>query len=212
MLAKISAVWESAISQQPDLLAEVFDLMVGPTFDLQHFYWHASASTIKAIMAEFRRRYGDKAMPVANFAQAQELEHYAATGVVVPQRFVEAARSSFGNFETIKARLADTAYTLVSPSELTASEKKNLDTALAAVELVEQIDRAKINVVNFVEKTKLGLWTSGEILLAKKVLDDPALAIEVLIHEFSHSAGPDGDRKFTDRVAALSARIIAALV
>jgi hypothetical protein len=50
--------------------------------------------------------------------------------------------------------------------------------------------------------------------LPRESLELSSLAgtIEVLVHEYCHKTGPDGDKKFHDAIAATMARIIASLV
>jgi hypothetical protein len=215
MLDRTGSCWSQAFSQNESLQEKVFDMLLDSSADLKHFYYRAGSETMQKLAEMFKNKYGDDAIPVLNFAQATEIAHFGARGIVVQEKMVKMLTDAFGSYEKIKEKLSNSAYTMVSPSDLDNIEQQHLTKALRAISIAEpSFDLRKLNVVEFKDGKKLGLRVqdSGEMLLSKSILSDLSKTIEVLIHEYCHSHGPDGDKAFADACANCAARIIAALL
>lgn len=210
---KASMIWRDAISSDPTLIDSMFDLLLDSSIDLKNIGDYIHGESVDKLLACFTAKYGDGALPVENYSQAQELAHFGGRGIVVPQKLVNALANKLGNFDKIKDGLSNTAFTLVSPCDLSTVERKNLENAVAALTLVESsFDPSTLNVACFIDTNKRGLHIEGKLYLSKGILASQAETVMVLIHEYCHKYGKDGERSFTDGCAELASRIIASLV
>jgi hypothetical protein len=130
---------------------------------------------------------------------------------VVNSTLAEVLSKEYGSFEEMKVKLKTKTFKPVSYNQLTNIQRINLETSIKMIEKAEySISLDMIDVVNYKDESMLGQWVNGKIRLAQKVLNKPETTLEVLVHEFCHSFGTDGEKSFHQQTERVFAKIAVA--
>jgi hypothetical protein len=210
----LNNLWRSAVRTREDLIDSYMRMLDGQASDLEGLNnYNASSlpeSLRKRCVEQFKKRHGEQAMPVENLEQAADIEHLGARGVVCPKALLAVLQAELGNLDTMRQKLADMPAKQYSWSELSSAERGNLKRALDAVNPHEPVDLSTVDVCDFRRDDIRGLYRDGRKMLAKKILADRSLTLQVLVHEVSHKYGADGEKGHVAKIESLWAAIVEA--
>ena len=211
-------VWASALRARPDLTKDLMKIIMDEYKDAlgidEYGATYFDETTRKKIAADFRKTFGDDAVPVSTLAESEELDHMGRRGVMVPKAWRALLETIFGKLSEIRANLAKEGHKKYGWNDLTREEQENLAYAINTAHRVEDaITIDKIDVVDFRDEKIDGLWKDDRIFLAKKSLASRSKALLVLVHEFAHliSMAGDGDKDHVSTIESLWSRIVDSL-
>ncbi len=209
---RLVALWRQAMAARPDLIKEFTRMLDDQAEDLAGLEKYSAADLSEEVKAaavkSFQKRYGENALPVSNLAESAEVEHFGAQGVVCPQALCAVLQSSLGTVEQNKEKLSKLPGRQYGWGEMTSEEHENLSSAIALVNTQEPVTLADVDVCDFKVDSFQGLYSDGRLMLAKKVLVDRALTLEVLVHETAHRQGGDGEKAHVARIEKIWAGIV----
>jgi hypothetical protein len=165
--------------------------------------------TVKdSVAAKFTERYGDKVIPVATMADSKDAEHFGVRGVVVNPSMLAILGEKVGTFETVKERVKSEVTTTYSWHDLTDSERDSLSKATTVLNSVIDYDVLSVTTIaDFRSETLEGLYKDGNIIVARKILQDSADTLKLLIHEWCHQNGGDGDKSHVYSIEEIWAKV-----
>lgn len=211
---RLHNIWKTAVSMREDLVDAYMAMLDGQMHDLDgldsYYAGNLPESLRKRCVEQFKARHGEQAMPVENLAQAADIEHLGARGVVCPKSLLAVLQAELGTLETVRQKLADMPAKQYSWNELSSAERGNLQRALDAVNPHEPVDLSTVDVCDFRRDDIRGLYRDGRKMLAKKILADRSLTLQVLVHEVSHKYGADGDKGHVAKIESIWAAIVEA--
>jgi hypothetical protein len=198
---------------------ELFNMLHTDSKDVSGYcmssYLIESAAAIKD---EFVAKYGEDAIPLENNEQVVSIGHLTGSkGIVVPKILREILKKSFGDFEEIKKKLESETVKVYSLDELEPTEKANYTWAVGALNLgLVQMGSDKLGlhsacVCDFNSDLILGQHHENMIRISRSILDNRTLTLRVLIHEFAHEFGGDGEKSHVSNIEKIWQHIIAAL-
>lgn len=172
------------------------------------FTYSQPEDLVASMVSEFKGTYGDKAIPVTGTSEGSDLEHLGMTPVPLPNRLVSLLRKEMPTPEKIKTEYAQTVTKRYRLSEVSEKEAKNFTDALALLDgHVEQAD-SRATIAEFGSPTVLGLHSGNEVYVARRVAEDFGKLMMVLVHEFAHDHGRDGEKSHVDAIHRLSEVVI----
>lgn len=210
-----SRIWADALAMRPDMIDSFHTMVMDNAPDVQGCINYASnmrASTLAAIAARFTKQFGADAMPVANLAESSEVEHLGKRGIVVNAPLNALLEQVLGNKQQQLSSLREEVTKTYSWSELDETARHNLIDAIKLVGAVREgctLDR--VDIVDFRSVTLYGQHKGDRLLLAAKILADRDQTLEVLVHEFAHDAGRDGEKSHVQTIEHLWRDIVKAL-
>lgn len=172
----------------------------------------------EAIKGEFISKYGENAIPLENNEQVAALGHLtSAKGIIVPRVLREVLKKSFGDFEEIKKKFETETSVVYTLDDLNEEEIANYQWAVGALNLgLEQMDKEKLglysaSICDFNSDSILGQHQGNMIRISRKILDNRTLTLRVLIHEYAHEFGGDGEKEHVSNIEKTWQHIMAAL-
>jgi hypothetical protein len=197
----------------------VVDLLASQSHDAQDLASSYSTNTEVAakVAAVFKARHGDSAIPVSSMAEAREVEHFGKKGVVVQQALVDVLRKNKEmHIDHVRTEAGNSVKHIYSWSDLSGEEK---DTYREVVGLVEKAASElnfgkvedRLTIVDFGDAALDGLFKSGSIQVAKRLLTDYEEFLATLVHEVAHAAGGDGSVGHERAEGKLFSRIVRGL-
>jgi len=211
---RLASIWRDALGARPDLVPEFLRLLDAQAQDLEGLDSYAAKQLPEGIRsgvaARFREQHGEHAIPVTNLAESAEVAHLGANGVVCPPTLRAILEAEIGNVADNKAKLSNMPSTNYSWSDLSASERMNLESAIALVNAQAQVSLADVDVCDFRDEGLEGLF-NGRVLLGRKILGDGAKVLEVLVHEVAHRKGSDGEKSHVMEIERIWSGIVAAM-
>lgn len=208
---RLHGIWCEAVAQRDDLIQSYLHMLDNQAADLNgldsYYAGNLPESVRKRAVEQFKRRHGEQALPVENLAQAADIEHLGARGVVCPKALLAVLQAELGNIDIARQKLADMPAKQYSWHELTEQERANIERAIALVTPHEPVGLDTVDVCDFRREDILGLYRDGRKMLAKEILGDRSRTLEVLIHEVAHKYGADGDKGHVAKIESLWAAI-----
>ena len=169
-------------------------------------------AVVDAAVATFVERFGEMAVPVANIGESKDIEHFGKLGVVVPKGLKLVLSRKLGSFETVKAKLANEAVKHYGWGDLSPAQQKNLEDAMFLLSLgMASVALTDVDVVDFHSDNIMGQFKAGRVLVARRVLDNTMDTLMVLVHEYAHRGGGDGDKDHIAGVENIWKTIVAGL-
>jgi hypothetical protein len=200
--SRMASILNDAVARRPDLLASYLDIL--EDIDSEEAkgvndYRLPDQGVVEEAAKRFKQRYGDNAVPVRNLAEAADVEHFGCRGVVVTEAMAAVLKGTLGNAETTKAKFAKSTVKSYSLYDLEGTERANLTAActLFAPNTKDGDWRTafkRIDVVDYRDSSLQGLFHGERISIARKLLTSVEDTLEVLVHEFAHDFGKDGDK------------------
>jgi len=186
----------------------VYRLLKEDARDVKELHY-ADDHVAATLFQEFVKEQGKNYIPVANEAEAREIEHYGRRGFVVPAPMAALMRNVLGDMQTLKQKLCDATYKIVKETDLTETQLQNYNTAMAMINKVATLSKDTIKLVVYKDNT-LGQYINGDIRISVEALNSLAVALQVLVHEHCHAVGADGEKRFVHTVETRLAQIAVA--
>lgn len=203
-----------ALNHKESLLPEFAKLLETQTAEVESIteadrITMLSDAAAKFVADDFKKKYGEDAVPVRSIAESKDVEHLGKKGVVVTPQLGTVLEKTLGDALTVKASLKKEVTKLYGWGELSDVEKKSLEEAVELVNVAEPVKLDEIDIVDFRSEDLLGQFKDRRILLAKKNLADPNETLATLIHEAAHRGGAgDGDHSHIARVETIWKKIV----
>jgi len=212
---KMAYILNAAVSVRPDLVNPYLDML--EDLDCEECQgitpWALPESlVIDAAVSRFVARYGSNAVPCRTMAECADIEHYGMRGVVVTEATAVILKGTLGNAETTKVRFAKAVTKQYSFADLTDVERANLTSALALMSNAGlTATLVRVDVVDYQDPDLNGLHHGARVSVARKLLVTERDVLCVLVHEFAHDAGNDGDKSHVAAIEASWSAIVAHL-
>lgn len=215
---RLSRLWAEAVAARPDLFDDFYALLQGKTNDVDGLNkWNSDrvSPEVSALVAErFTTQYGATAVPVASLAESADVEHLGVKGVVVSDALACALKRSLGDAADVKERLRHEVVRTYSWADLTRAEADRLLDGLALLGggvAADLDDVDDVDVVDFRSPNLSGLYKDGRVLVARRALESRQASLAVLVHEFAHRKGADGDKAHVAEIERIWAAIVEGL-
>jgi len=199
-------IWAEAAAKRPDLMDPLFNLALDGKADvagLENNASYAPEAVKKCMATTFAAKFGENAVPVANLAESAEVEHLGRRGIVVSKSLGALLATTLGNKEELAKQLREEVLRTLSWSDLTATQKANLQGSIELLGMVrEGCTLDMIDVVAFRDDKLRGQYKDERILLAAHVVEDRDQCLATLVHEFSHRVGSDGEKSHVAEIEA----------
>ena len=175
-------------------------------------YYSPSTALCAAAVNKFVHDYGTDAVPCDSTAQSAEVGHLGKRGIVVSKCMMKLLASALG-VEKLKADLATATVKRYSWCDLSTEEQRCFNDAMELVIIgIDSADKSRVSVVDFVKDGILGLHKGQEVEVARKCLSGGVPHVcGVLLHEFSHDAGGDGEHDHVQALEKAWERVVAFL-
>lgn len=181
----------------------LIQLLEDDAADIKEIPSWCNSGTREIIHAAFLEKHGEKAYPCANLLEAQKLEHYGHTPVVLPKGYLTLMHRHGLTMEAANKAHANDIKEIYPLDSLGRVELAIYAQALELVsgacqELGLPEPRNMTQVGRFAGKDTLGMFQRKEdgkevITIARSVLTSLAKTLQVLVHEVAHHVGTDGD-------------------
>jgi hypothetical protein len=213
---KTKDIWQHAITKRPDLVEPFFKLIESDKDDArgvnEYTASHISPEAKQALASNFKKSYGD-AVPVSSLSESKELETFGRRGVVVPKAMKIILASEIDTLEKIKASAKDEITRRYAWQELSEEQQRTLTRAMSFITWARpEYTFDMVNVVDFRDDDQRGLFAGGEINIASRELASVRDTLRVLVHEFAHFGGADGDHSHVHTSEELWADISARML
>jgi hypothetical protein len=187
----IDTVWSKLISKD----VEVSNVIPNP--------WDSNYKTVQEIFVKkFIEQNGEDTIPVQSISESMEIGHLAKKGVIVQDIDLrDMLQSKLGSAKSLKEAYNNSWSKIYNLHELTQEELSNFRIAIDLI--TKAIAPSKlgntIHIVDFNNKGLQGLHSSEAIYISKDTLNNLTNSdlkfgvLNVLVHEYSHNFGQDGD-------------------
>lgn len=164
----------------------------------------------KKISDAFDSKYGEEAIPVSSLEESVRARDFALKGVIVNSPLLRALRKVKSPLDKILALKIMSTSRVWNAHELSDSEVANLRWAVDLVRKVEPVDLNKVFIVDFIGDKLWGKYetATGNVYIAKRILENRVSLMATLVHEACHKYGPDGDQLHRDAVEDRMAKLI----
>jgi hypothetical protein len=205
---------------QGELQSQIFRLMQNGADEVSYLSnWRLNEDGREAIASEFKTQ-NPGVIPVERAEQVQELEAYGKKAQQVPWGMRTILEGSMGTAGEVLSELRRSDKKRYSLDELSSAERDNLRLIVTMVARACKklgdvpISLDNVFVVDFHKSDRLGTYdpNTGEIRLAKEILDNKAKALYTLVHEAAHTHGGDGVRSHEDAIGRLMEKILEELL
>jgi hypothetical protein len=178
---------------------------------------------VSASMAEsFQGKYGEDARPVKTQAELEKLGHAGLSGVVVQTPLSDVLKYHFGSAEDMYQKAIEHTGTIIPTWDLEEGEKRRLDRAFKLVRFalpgmdMGQIE-ARVRVFQFLDDDMEGFFEpcddgSYMIKIARRCLASSTDALKIMVHEFAHVQGNDGEFGHDKKIEAMWASVTSAVL
>lgn len=209
---RLHGIWREAVGMREDLVEDYLRMLDNQAADLNgmdgYYASNLPEKVRKRAAEQFLFRHGRQALPVENLAQAADIEHLGAKGVVCPKALLAVLQAELGSLDEARQKLADMPAKQYSWSELSEAERGNLRRAIDAVNPHEPVSLEEVDVCDFRRDDIRGLYRDGRKMLAKQILSDRSLTLQVLVHEVAHKYGADGDKGHVSNIERIWSAIV----
>lgn len=181
--------------------------------DVEQAKYRLDGAALDGVVAAFREKYGDDAVPVKSHEESIDLEHFGQRGIPVPEALREVLEKQMESATAVRVRLGQAPAQIYAHADLTVPQRGNLQWAvlqLAAVVAPEPdpttADRIfeRVRIVRFHDPQLRGLHhPGGDIDLDVGLLDDRFETLRVLVHEWAHDQGGDGEKSHVAAIERL---------
>jgi len=159
----------------------------------QQYSYGLADQLTRTVATQFAETYGADAVPVSNMAESTEATHHAMKGIMVSKALKVTIEREIGDFDSLKRKRQLDIAKRYSATDLDTEETENLIWACMLTHGVEpDFTLEAVMVVDFVGTTITGMFNSGEVYVAKRVLKNRRELISTVVHEVAHKFGGDG--------------------
>lgn len=199
----IGRMWADVAEKHVEHADTIYDMMVHGKPEGDVFLYSSNEGVLTNLASTFKRRHGEKAVPVISVGDAEQIKHLGYEGVVVPSGLARQLHKKMSDAYALTAKHQQDVTERFGPKDLTKGEAETLRKALFWFDKVIAGAAHRVVVATFREPSIEGLHKEGEILLARTVLSDFGHTLMVLAHEFAHDEGGDGTLGHVDRMQNL---------
>lgn len=199
----IWSLWQDVVVDNALLCPLLYDLLLEATEDTSIVTWINlfNDDARKLLANEFKRRHGEESVPVINDLTRLELEHFGIRGIIVSDRLCKVLEGAFGSLSEIKERIRGEIKWEIDEKDLSEVEKINI---LYVTGLLKKAGEDPIfTIVEFKTNDIIGLYDSGHIKIARRILVDRSQLLATLIHEVAHKHGADGTSSHVQYIEAM---------
>jgi hypothetical protein len=206
MKDQVGQVLREALLTKTDLVLDnVWNKLVTGSSEVSQVLpgsWNFQYPDVQEIVVKkFREQHKD-AIPVASIAESLELGHLGKKGVIISDKNLRnMIQDKVGSASVFAAEYSKSWSKVFNLDELNPDEVSNFQ---KAIDLLTQaispiVLTNSINVVEFNKKGLSGLFSDGNIYLSRSTLqhlndiDSADGVLGVLVHEYAHNFGSDGD-------------------
>lgn len=205
----ISRIWEELATHHAAHMSDLYKTLRSDGAEGEAFRYSSVPAVSKGLVSAFYEEFGEGAYPVSSVSEASELDHMGRKGVVLNASLATLLKKELPAKETIQAELKREVTARVQLGDLDDAEKAVLLRGMALGQAATGQDvGALTQIVTFRDETLCGLHKTGEIMIARKMLQDLGRFVVTLLHEYAHEFGGDGDKSHIDRLQAYMERLI----
>ena len=207
-----SCMWNEWSNREARGVRDVEDLLYKDALDVSmiHESYVSGPDLRNSLVERFRAKHGEDVHPACNGEEMSRLEHAGVQSAVVGKAFGHILKShpDIGTVDDKIQATNETPRTFISVMELEEDERLNFSSSLAIVQEAA-VESYTVHVVEFNDPKVLGHCDrqNNRICIARSVLDTMEHALKVMVHEFAHWAGGDGEVSFEESERNLWARV-----
>jgi len=206
---QISRIWEEIATHDSAHMSDLYKTLRSDGAEGEAFRYSTVPAVAKGLVSAFYEEFGEGAYPVSSVSEASELDHMGRKGVVLSACLATILKKELPAKETIQAELKREVTSRVQLGDLDEGEKAVLLRGLAMGQAATGQDvGALTQIVTFRDESLRGLHKAGEIMIARKMLQDLGRFVVTLLHEYAHEFGGDGDKSHVDNLQAYMERLI----
>lgn len=213
--SKTSDLLAQAINKG-ELTNQIFELMQEGSEEASYITnWRLDGNACKTIAQEFQRA-NPGVIPVETLAEKQELESFGKKAQQVSWNMRGILESQLGKAGEHLQQLRRSDKKQYALSELTQTERDNLRFIVSTVgracqklgEVVKTLD--DVLIVDFAKADSIGTYdpNTGNIRLARSIMQSKSKALYTLVHEVAHSHGGDGVRSHEEAIGNIMEKIL----
>ncbi len=162
----------------------------------------------RALCVAFDSKYGPDAIPVANQDEALRVADWNMVGVQINSHLLRLLRRVKSTVDKIAQSGVHDIVRKYSLSELSEQEFDSIKWAWQLISPYESIDPSRFTVVDFKTNKILGLYSGGDICIARRCLGERYTLIATIVHEVCHKYGGDGTPIHRSKVEDTLSKII----
>lgn len=203
-----------------ELASQVFSLMQEGAEEASYIsHWRLDDNARETIAKEFQRA-NPGVIPVETLAEKQELESFGKKAQQVSWNMRSILEGHLGKAGDHLQQLRRSDKKQYALNELTQTERDNFRFIVSMVgracqklgEVVKTL--AEVLVVDFAKEDRIGAYdpNTGNIRLARSILENKPRALYTLIHEVAHTHGGDGVRSHEEAIGKIMEKILEELL
>ncbi len=210
-------IWSQAVRVNTNLNKNLSDILFNSQHDLYDLAAYDASyfpkESLDFVANDFIVKFGTDAIPVENFEQSKDIEHFGKRGIVVNKSLnAILSGSKLGSYKDVHESLSNEAINFYSWTELSDHQKQVFEFSTDILTKVCGISLSEIDIVSFRSKNILGIFKGGRIQISIIVLNDVMQTIRTLIHEYAHNAGGDGDKGHIENVEKIWMEVVRELL
>jgi len=198
-------IWLEATRRDSSLIPTLSSLLAEAKPDVagidRYNSYQVSKDVLDAVASDFASAHGDAAIPVSTLGESEEVGHLGKRGVIVPEPLRAVLERKMGTLDEQRQKLRDEVVTRHGWSDLSPMEQSSVKRAIALVAAASPLPSGlpsltldQVEVADFRDENLLGLFKDEKVILAKRILTDPAATLRVCVHETAHRCGADGSK------------------
>lgn len=206
----IASLWSAAYDEasgpaQGEIAGRVWDMIIRESADVAGFTdavsWDCSEiyrwpGLTTAIIDRYVAAFGGDAVPVTLQSEAGELEYFGAKAVVTTKILARIAAVHTGTADAAKHRLANATLRQFTLPDLSPAEREAVRWSCGVMRDAGLVlPMTSVRVVEFRSPTLLGQAHGDHVQIARSVLADRFVTLQVLVHEHAHNVTREGDGK-----------------
>lgn len=174
---------------------EVYDLCDKSAVDVEHIA-HNTDSVVDGMLASiFTQAHGGDAVPCESMSESAKAEHAGVRAIPVSPSLSSIVGRVTGDYRKKANEKAESITQHLGIADLMVIERASLQWACLAFEQATGINALdRVRIVCFTSPSIEGMHRGRDIFVARHVLQGRVKTLGVLIHEFSHDLGHDGDK------------------
>jgi len=208
------AIWSLAIQHKPELMDDFFNLLEMNSAEVKNIDHHRvqyiPQNIIDFVNRKFEAKFGTRAIPVSNEKEKIEIEHFGRQAVIMNLPLKAILEKARGSIQEVKQSLLNEKIRTYDWNELTLIQQDNLRRAIRLINPIASISLEQISIVDYRSTEFYGMFKTdtGEISLASKILFNPEVCLETLVHEVAHRKGLDGEKGHVEELERIWSNIV----
>lgn len=206
---ELTKMWEEIATRDVSNNKRIYKMLRQDGAEVDALRYTTTPQLSKAIADEFREEFGQDAIPVTSVSDASELEHVGKTGVIMSHALAAVLKNQFPTVAQIKHAMREDVVERIQLHDLNEAERAVLKRGVEIVSTAAGQDVGAITaIVRFRDSALRGLHKDGELLISRSELATIGGFSVVLLHEFAHHFGADGEKGHIDTIQRYMEKII----